>query len=100
DTGHGIAREHLERVFDPFFTTRPVGQGTGLGLSICQSIVTANGGKISIDSVIERGTTVLVRLPAAPGPDAKQPDKDSNRSTDREAPTTRARILIIDDEPR
>jgi signal transduction histidine kinase len=63
DSGHGIAPEHLERVFDPGFTTKQRGVGTGLGLAICRRIVSDQGGAIEIDSEIGRGTAVTVRLP-------------------------------------
>ncbi|MBC7174470.1 MAG: PAS domain S-box protein, partial [Polyangiaceae bacterium] len=52
DTGEGIAEPNLSRVFDPFFTTKSGAGGTGLGLSICQNIVSAAGGKISVNSVL------------------------------------------------
>jgi signal transduction histidine kinase len=65
DTGEGIAPEIRERVFQPFFTTRPVGQGTGLGLSICHVIVRALGGEIGFRGDEKRGTTFRVVLPLA-----------------------------------
>ena len=65
DTGRGIPEDDLGRIFDPFFTTKPVGKGTGLGLSICYGIVNKLGGTISVDSEIGRGTTFMIRLPAA-----------------------------------
>ena len=61
DTGHGMEPETLERIFDPFYTTRK--KGTGLGLSITQAIIQEHGGMISIDSEVGVGTTVLVDLP-------------------------------------
>ncbi|HEX8439043.1 sensor histidine kinase [Archangium sp.] len=63
DTGSGIPPEHLEHIFEPFFTTKPVGVGTGLGLSVCHSIITAHGGKISVESTPGQGTTFRVSLP-------------------------------------
>lgn len=66
DTGKGIAAGILPRVFDPFFTTRPVGQGTGLGLTVCHDIVTAHGGTIDMVSQPGSGTTVIIRLPLQP----------------------------------
>ncbi len=64
DTGEGVAPEMLPRVFDPFFTTRAVGQGTGLGLTVCRDIVEAHKGTIDLASEPGRGTTVTVRIPA------------------------------------
>jgi len=66
DTGHGIAPSDLERVFDPFFTTRAVGEGTGLGLSIVFGIIRDHGGQIWVESRPGEGTSFFVRLPAAP----------------------------------
>ena len=64
DTGHGIDGPNLSRVFDPFFTTRDVGQGAGLGLSICYGIVRDHGGTIRVESTSGAGTTCRVTLPA------------------------------------
>lgn len=63
DTGKGIEPEHLERIFQPFFTTKPVGQGTGLGLSVCYGIVRGWGGSIEAKSRVGEGTTITIRLP-------------------------------------
>ena len=68
DTGTGIPLEVQERIFQPFFTTKPIGQGTGLGLSICRGIVTALGGQISFQSEPASGTTFRVVLPTTDGP--------------------------------
>lgn len=65
DTGQGISPQNLPHVFDPFFTTMPVGKGTGLGLSICYAIAQDHGGRIDIASQPGRGTTVTVRFPSA-----------------------------------
>jgi two-component system NtrC family sensor kinase len=65
DTGRGIPAEHLARVFEPFFTTRPVGEGSGVGLAVCHGIATRMGGTIGIESDLGVGTTVTVRLPRA-----------------------------------
>jgi signal transduction histidine kinase len=68
DTGVGIPVQVHERIFQPFFTTKAVGQGTGLGLSICRGIVTALGGQIAFQSGSTRGTTFRVVLPTTTGP--------------------------------
>jgi signal transduction histidine kinase len=62
DTGKGIKREHLDRIFDPFFTLKEKGKGTGLGLSISERIIRGMGGLIEVDSVWGRGTTVTFLL--------------------------------------
>lgn len=62
DSGHGIAEQELEMVFDPFFTTRA--RGTGLGLALCRKIVEEHAGTISLESRVDHGTKVTVTLPA------------------------------------
>jgi hypothetical protein len=64
DTGHGIRKEHIKRIYDPFFTTKGIGRGTGLGLSVSYGIVQEHGGAIFVDSVPGKGTTFQVTLPA------------------------------------
>jgi two-component system NtrC family sensor kinase len=63
DTGHGIAKENLEKIFDPFFTTKDTGHGVGLGLAISFGIIKEHNGTISVESEIDKGTTFIVRLP-------------------------------------
>jgi two-component system NtrC family sensor kinase len=65
DTGAGIPEELLDRIFDPFFSTKDVGRGTGLGLYVTHQIVEQHGGSIRVESQVGRGTTVTVRLPMA-----------------------------------
>jgi signal transduction histidine kinase len=64
DEGVGIAPEHLDRIWESFFTTKPEGKGTGLGLAICRRILEEHGGTIEIQSELNSGTTVRVRFPA------------------------------------
>jgi two-component system NtrC family sensor kinase len=63
DSGNGIAEKYRERIFEPFYTTKPVGEGTGLGLSISYGIVRKHGGEIDVRSEIGIGTTFLIKLP-------------------------------------
>lgn len=63
DTGVGIAATDLVRVFEPFYSTKALGQGTGLGLAICQEVVKRHGGAISVSSEAGKGTTFVVTLP-------------------------------------
>ena len=64
DTGHGISREDIKRIYDPFFTTKGIGRGTGLGLSVSYGIVQEHGGAIFVESLPGKGTTFQVALPA------------------------------------
>jgi signal transduction histidine kinase len=66
DNGSGIDQSDMSAIFNPFFTTKEVGQGTGLGLSISYAIVEQHGGSILVDSVVGRGTTFTVVLPIDP----------------------------------
>jgi PAS domain S-box-containing protein len=63
DTGPGMDAETRAQLFDPFFSTKPVGEGTGLGLSVAHGIVSGWGGRIDVDSAPDAGTRVAVRLP-------------------------------------
>jgi two-component system NtrC family sensor kinase len=63
DTGCGIPEASLDHVFQPFYTTKPVGVGTGLGLSVCHGIIRGLSGSIDVSSTVGKGTTVVIRLP-------------------------------------
>ena len=63
DSGSGIQPENLEKIFTPFFTTKPVGKGTGLGLSVCYGIIEQMGGKMAVSSKVGAGTEFTVKLP-------------------------------------
>ncbi len=93
DNGPGIPPAVRARVFDPFFTTKPPGVGTGLGLSISQSIVTAVGGELQLESIVGKGTTFRVLL---------RPTRTSLLPDDfdvlRAPPGVRGRVLVVDDE--
>ena len=66
DTGCGMTDEVKKQIFDPFFTTKSTSLGTGLGLYICKQIVMAHHGNIWVESVLDRGTTFIIELPADP----------------------------------
>ena len=92
DTGHGIAPEIIDKVFDPYFTTKKKGKGTGLGLSVVHGIVKAHGGAIKVYSEVGKGTTFQVFLPGAQGQEISEV---------RAAPALpggKERILLVDDE--
>lgn len=89
DSGPGV--KDPSRVFDPFYTTKPVGKGTGLGLSICYGIITEHGGTIRVRNVPARGACFTIELPCQPvtvsGASSDAPKADSGRS---------AHILLLD----
>ena len=69
DTGIGIAKEVIEKIWTPFFTTKA--EGMGLGLPICKRIIEAHDGKISVESIVGEGTTFAVTIPVEPKPEEK-----------------------------
>jgi len=95
DDGPGIARENLEKIFNPFFTTRQVGEGTGLGLSICYGIVVEHGGKIWAESKPGKGAIFIVELPIVIEPE-QLPMAEAPASEMPKVAT--ARMLVVDDE--
>jgi signal transduction histidine kinase len=71
DTGTGISKENMEKIFTPFFTTKEVGKGTGLGLPLCYGIVKMHQGKITLESNADpdkgpTGTTFKIKIPRNP----------------------------------
>jgi CheY-like chemotaxis protein len=95
DTGSGMTADVVERLFTPFFTTKPKGVGTGLGLAISQRIVTNFGGEITVESTPNGGSVFKVFLPVAVAdqPAAVKTDKPTTSSGRR-----RGRVLVVDDE--
>lgn len=96
DSGEGIDSENLARIFDPFFSTKPMGVGTGLGLSICRNTVNALGGAISVESQRGKGSTFKVTLPAAARAETNVLDGSTSTRSQR---GRRGKVLVIDDEP-
>jgi two-component system NtrC family sensor kinase len=92
DSGTGV--QEASRVFDPFYTTKPVGKGTGLGLSICYGIVTEHGGTIRVKNVPPRGASFTIELPHQQAAGAeKQPVPRRLGEAN-----TEARILLVDQD--
>jgi signal transduction histidine kinase/ActR/RegA family two-component response regulator len=93
DTGQGMSPEAREHAFEPFYTTKPLGQGTGLGLSTVYGIIKQSGGYVWIDSRLGEGTTITVDLPAVsealPAPAERAPGPSRGRET----------VLVVEDEP-
>ncbi len=96
DTGQGIAAEHLERIFDPFFSTKTDGSGTGLGLAVVRNIVTHLHGAIRVESQPGKGATFEVLLPQA---DSLPESAAQGPSPSPAPPLGGGRILVVDDEP-
>jgi PAS domain S-box-containing protein len=93
DTGHGMSPKTMERIFDPYFTTKPQGEGTGLGLAVLHGIVKGCGGIITIDSEPSKGSTFHVFFPAVL--EEKQPGVTAVGP----AVGGQERVLFVDDEP-
>jgi two-component system cell cycle sensor histidine kinase/response regulator CckA len=93
DTGHGIPPETMERIFEPYFTTKEEGQGTGLGLALVHSIIKTWGGGINVISEPDKGTTFYIFFPMMPTEDLAEPEMAAAM------PQGKERILLVDDEP-
>ncbi len=96
DTGVGMDSSVMERIFEPYFSTREKGEGTGLGLSIVHGIVSVYNGKIFVESELNKGTTFTVYLPEL-NPEAKN-EMPEARSLDDPELRGSGRILVLDDE--
>jgi nitrogen-specific signal transduction histidine kinase len=100
DTGEGIAKERLGRLFDAYYTTKPVGVGTGLGLFICKRIVESAGGNVEVESTLGKGSIFRVILPLAGASKTVRPSPPANAKRAAGAgPARRLKILVCDDEP-
>jgi len=90
DTGTGIPEQHLQRIFDPYFTTKQ--QGSGLGLATCYSIIKKHGGFISVESTLGKGSTFCLSLPASELSGAVKPESQTDLAYGA------GRVLVMDDE--
>ncbi|HKY37818.1 MAG TPA: response regulator [Polyangiaceae bacterium] len=95
DTGSGMDTEVLKRIFEPFFTTKEIGKGTGLGLSMVYGIVTQNGGQISVESSVGRGTTFTIVFPVT----SLDQTHAHTSAPPRHGPTGGGTILLVEDDP-
>jgi two-component system cell cycle sensor histidine kinase/response regulator CckA len=95
DTGHGIQNEHLEHIFEPFFSTKELGSGTGLGLSTVYGIVKQTGGFVAVESEIEHGTIFKIFLPRYHGPEQVSTIAHEQPAADLTGYET---ILLVEDE--
>jgi two-component system, cell cycle sensor histidine kinase and response regulator CckA len=97
DTGIGIPRENLSRIFEPFFSTKEVGSGTGLGLSTVYGIVKQTGGFVFVESIVNKGTSFTIYLPRWKGEKGKAASEGG--ADDRRRDLTGAgTILLVEDE--
>ncbi len=94
DSGCGMAADLLDRIFEPYFTTKEKDQGTGMGLAVVHSIVTAQQGQISVTSEIGQGTTFHILLPVVGKPGGRHKKEKS----DTVLPSGNEHVLLVDDE--
>ncbi len=86
DTGTGIREEHLDKIFDSFFTTKGEVKGVGLGLSVCYGFIQDHGGDIEVKSQVGEGTTFIISLPVHTAKDADDPKKEDSKQGEHPTP--------------
>ena len=99
DTGRGMPERDLDRIWDPFFTTKPVGVGSGLGLPIVHGLVEQHGGTIELRSTEGVGTTVTVRFPPSSAESDDSPAPEATLWEPVDEPGHLGTVLVVDDEP-
>ena len=97
DEGTGIAADMIDRVLEPFFTTKEVGKGTGLGLSMAYGFAKQSGGALHIESEVGRGTRIEIWLPRADALDVQGPEEEAGRVIPLHPRASGLRILLVDD---
>ena len=95
DSGTGMTSDVLDRALDPFFTTKPPDEGTGMGLAMVHGIVAGMGGIFRLESVLGRGTTAIIELPA----DVGRPSPSLHPGEIGVVPRGTERVMVVDDEP-
>jgi two-component system, cell cycle sensor histidine kinase and response regulator CckA len=99
DSGGGISPDIVARVFEPYFTTKAIGEGTGLGLSISRQTIADHGGRMTVESEVGKGTTFRVFLPLDDSAPISPRAKLAPVPAPSMAALRRGRILVVDDEP-
>jgi signal transduction histidine kinase len=99
DTGTGMPPEVQERAFDPFYTTKPMGEGTGLGLSMIYGFARQSGGQVRIYSEVGEGTTMCIYLPRHYGDAASEADTAPIAAVPQDSDGKTCTVLVVDDEP-
>ncbi|BHH85580.1 hybrid sensor histidine kinase/response regulator [Desulforhopalus sp. 52FAK] len=93
DTGQGIAPQNIESIFEPYFTTKKVGEGTGMGLAMAKGIVESYNGAITVESNLGKGSTFTIYLPVSTHKQWRDTSKE------KQLPGGSEHILFVDDEP-
>lgn len=94
DSGIGIPEDHLEHIFDPYFTTKDIGKGSGMGLAVVHGVIRNHQGDIKVESLVGKGSSFTIYLPEIDKLPAPEPEIDG------ELPGGKESILLVDDEKK